>query len=426
MTSSSQDWFRKRGYLHFDEPISVKSASELVTSPTRVASHSFWPLISYEIQTVKIRKVEGSSALVKKPKNRPIAYAAHSDSHIFSYYCQMLSRLYEQKVSQNQIGDSVLAFRPLGKNNIDFAKQAFDEIKKLGDCVAIALDITKFFDNLDHRILKQQWMGLLGVAALPDDHFATYKALTRHSSVKRDNLFNKLNISVHNPRAGRRRLCTPLEFRSHVRDGNLIETNFCGKGIPQGTAISAFLSNLYMFDFDLEMNDRANKCGGKYMRYCDDILFVVPNEHESEIRSTAEGRIRDLKLEVNPDKIDVCHFNLDEHGRIHGSKSLQYLGFLFDGQRIFIRSAAFAKFSNRMKRGVSLAKLTMFSENKARAEKGLPSKDLYLRKIYARYSHLGSRNFLRYGYRAAVIMNAPNIRKQLRPLWGRLKTMIDS
>jgi len=73
-----------------------------------------------------------------------------------------------------------------------------------------------------------------------------------------------------------------------------------------------------------------------------------------------------------------------------------------------------------MRRGVSLAKQTMRSRNSMRALDGKPERDLFLKKIYTRYSHLGGRNFLRYGYKASEIMNSAAIRRQLRPLWGLL------
>jgi hypothetical protein len=142
------------------------------------------------------------------------------------------------------------------------------------------------------------------------------------------------------------------------------------------------------------------------------------------IEAFADAQIKQLKLEINPSKTDRCTFTTAS-GILLTKKPLQYLGFLFDGQRVIIRSAAFAKFSNRMKRGVSLAKQTMRSRNKAKARVGAEEQELYLRKVYSRYSHLGKRNFLRYGYKASKVLNSPAIRRQLRPLWGRLQQAID-
>ena len=415
------DWFRQRRYIHFDEPLSYKKANALVTNPEAVATHSFWPLIRFEVETFKLKKDLDTGALALKSKKREISYAAHSDSQILSYYCNQLSKRYEEEITHRGLHDVVLAFRPLGKNNIHFAKNAFDEIQARGDCSVVALDVTKFFDTISHYQMKCSWKNLIGVAELPKDHFAIFRAVTKSAVVDRDQLFKTLDISIHNPRANRQRLCNTADFRAKVRE--LITKNNKDKGIPQGTAISALLSNIYMLDFDTKAKAFAEKHGGKYMRYCDDMLFVMPPGMSSTTENFAESEIKLLKLDINPDKTDKCEFKITG-GQQTCNHPLQYLGFLFDGKKIIIRSAAFAKFSNRVKRGVSLAKQTMRSRNKLKAKRGADERALYLQKIYARYSHLGKRNFLRYGYRSADIMKSPAIRKQLKPLWPRLSKEI--
>ena len=54
--------------------------------------------------------------------------------------------------------ECILAYRSdLGKCNIQFAKEAFDQVRKRGECTAIALDIKGYFDNIDHETLKEKW-----------------------------------------------------------------------------------------------------------------------------------------------------------------------------------------------------------------------------------------------------------------------------
>src|SRR5690606_24117177 len=118
-----------------------------------------------------------------KDKVRPIAFASHVDSHIYSYYAQLLYNRYEQKIEEFGIGNSILAFRKLGKSNIDFALDAFKDIQKRGNCTAIAFDISGFFDNLDHEILKRIWCSLFDFNRMPDDHFSVFKSITKFSIV---------------------------------------------------------------------------------------------------------------------------------------------------------------------------------------------------------------------------------------------------
>lgn len=417
-------WFKIRGYLHFDSPVGYRKAEELVISPLKVAQHSFYPLIGYVIDSVKIKKDKATKCVQKKIKKRPVSYPAHKDGHIYSYYSKIISGLYEEELKKVHVSDSVFAFRQLGKSNIDFAKEAFDAIKKMGDCSVVALDITAFFDSLDHKILKQKWEKILGCGSLPDDHYAIYKSITKFSIVNKERVYQELGISKNNPKKNRRRLCTPSEFREKIRKNGLVKTNKTGKGIPQGTPISAMLSNIYMIDFDILMQEVVSEQGGKYFRYCDDMLFITPATYRDDVAGFVQSEINKLGLTIQPEKTERRTFVATPMGQ-KSDKPIQYLGFTFDGERILIRSSSLSRYSKKVKGGVKLAKNTMEKRNKKRIEKGVPEEGIYKKKIYERYSHLGKRNFITYGHKAAKIMNSKHIKKQLKPLWQRLQDEID-
>lgn len=422
------DWYRKRGYIHFDLPVGPRKARKIVESPARVAAHAFYPLISYDVVAEKISRDAASGALVKKEKSRPISYASHVDSHIYSYYARLLSEPYEKFLRQHGLEFNVLAFRSLNRSNVHFAKIAFDDIRRRGSCSAVALDVTQFFTTLDHQILKAHWSRLLDLDRLPGDHFNVYKSITRFAEVDKSAVLAALGVSRHNPKNGRRRLCEPEDFRAIVRgheSGSLIRRNDERKGIPQGTPISAVLSNIYMMDVDVAVKALVEGVGGTYLRYCDDMLVIVPTEKRGTVAGEIRKLIKDAELDLNTDKTVLVDFGLGASGRLEADKPLQYLGFTFDGQRVLIRSAAFAKYSQKMKRAVSLGKQTQRRWNRIREKNGRRPKELYRRKLYSRYSHLGKRNFLSYGFRAASIMDAPEIRGQLKPLWGRLLQEIE-
>ncbi|MFS2167674.1 hypothetical protein ACCD09_28505, partial [Variovorax sp. Varisp62] len=121
--------------------------------------------------------------LVRVSKERPISYASHVDSHIYAFYTESLNGLYEAKLQELGLEENVMAFRALGKSNVDIAKLAFDRIKSRKKSVALALDITGFFDNLDHHILKISWQNLLNLKQLPKDHFNVFKSISKYSWV---------------------------------------------------------------------------------------------------------------------------------------------------------------------------------------------------------------------------------------------------
>lgn len=409
--------------MHFDQPVGSKKAASVATSPKTVATHSFYPLIKYSVTSQKISK--SSSGIIVSKKTRPIAYAAHMDSHIYSYYAQQLSALYETKLKEYAIEDCVLAFRSLGTSNIEFAAMAFEEIRTRQSCCAVALDVSGFFDNLDHNIVKETWSLVLNKPRLPEDHHAIYKSLTKFSAVNKEKLYAEFSISSNGSKDGLRRVCNASEFRNIVRAKGLIERNKQSFGIPQGTPISALISNIYMLDFDVAAKKIVGGMGGRYFRYCDDMLFIVPTEFKDSIAGIMRMEIRKIKLDLNTKKTEIRVFKRKK-GVLQSDKPLQYLGFLFDGQRVLIRSASLARFSQRMKRGVKLAKSTMKKRNKIRVQNGQSEKTLFKRKIYMRYSHLGHRNFIRYGFRAADILKSKEIKEQLKPLWQRLVNEVET
>lgn len=431
--SELPSWYKKRNYLHFDEAINAKKASSIVTNKKIVASHAFFPFISYEFSLNKLDRDLATGCLYRKPKQREVAYSSHIDSHIYAYYSEKLSELYEEKLVKKGLDKSILAFRKLdGKSNIHFSNDAFNYIRSKGECTAVALDFSKFFDTLDHEILKQEWCNLLEEKLLPNDHYNVFKSLTKFTKVDRGLLFQEFSISPYTPKAnGRCRVCSSQDFRTIVRKKGFIQSNPNGKaGIPQGSPISALLSNIYMLSFDEKMKNYVDSINGIYFRYCDDMLFIVPSSERNNVEMYAIKEIESLVVKINNEKTEIRDFKYQngklcsfEDGKI---KPLQYLGFLFDGNSIYLRSAALARYSEKMKGGVKLAKSTMNRKNKIRAKNGeLEQTILYKRKLHRLYSYRGKRNFLSYGYRAATIMNSKSIKKQLKPLWARLKDEID-
>ena len=424
LSPTDPKWFRRRGYLHFDLPIGPRKAASIVTAPSKVARHAFYPLLNYSITAEKVAKDGSSKKLIIKEKHRPIAYAAHVDAHIYAYYSEQLTNAYEAQLAKRNLGDVVLAFRSLGKSNIDFAKQAFKAISNFGECGVVALDISGFFDNINHQILKEKWASLLGTKQLPADHYNVFKSITQHASVDRDEVYRCFGISKHNPKHDRYRICSSKDFRTVVRGGKLINKNRSGKGIPQGSPISALLSNIYLIDFDEKVKTQVDWIGGLYYRYCDDMLLIVPESSKDAMEAEVIKLITALKVEINKKKTEVVTFRY-KGTRLLANRPLQYLGFLFDGEQITIRSAALARYSQRMKRAVRRAKMTKLKRNRIKIASGQQRKPLYKRKLFEKYSHLGKRNFIRYGLRAAEKMESAAIKRQLKPLWQRLQDEID-
>lgn len=418
--------FARRSYFHFDESVSPSIARSIATDPIRVAKWGFMPMLHCKISTRKVKR-RSDGSLESKNKIRPIEYAAHKDAAIYATYGFILSRKYEEELRERGLQDVVTAFRPFSQRcNIDYAKDSFDWITQKGACTALAFDIENFFGNLDHRVLKTLWEQVLNERYLPDDHYAVYRSLTRYSYVDRSDVFKKFEISESNPRAGgRRRICTSFEFRSKVRNEGLIQVNNTGKGIPQGSPMSAVLSNIYMLDFDSDVSECVAQAGGFYRRYCDDMLCIVPSERATEIESYVVSRIVHYKLKIQEHKTKRHVFS-ERNGALVVNEPLQYLGFTFDGVRTLIRTASISRYYRKMRAGVSLAKLTKYRHNKLKKIHGEPpNHQIYRRKLNIRYSYIGRHNFISYALRASQKMNSNSIKKQIRRHWKKLNFYIN-
>lgn len=454
---NNKNWYRQRSYAHFDKPLSEKDAKELVKDPKRVSQHAFWPLIVRPIKSISRKKASGDRREIKV-KNRPIAYAAHSDSHIYAYYAQVLSSLLEKKYKADTFCDeAVLAYRVFNppKSNINFAFEAFKYIKTLSDCEVIAIDVEGFFDNLDPFLLKKSWQKLMQLENLPEDHYAVFKACTRSYGVSLPKLRD-----VFKGKARRKRgkdnavICSPSEFRSKVvpelkplqtlvSDIKGISIPSTLKGIPQGLPISAVLANLYMLNADRVLARYARKLGGRYQRYSDDILFITPIGKGCLAERAVIKKLKQLGLKIQNSKTQHAIVR-----QVRASKALEircqrtkkpvvvsYLGFDFDGNCISIRSSTISKFMFKAVRAIRRAEISAKNSKTPLKKRLLYARlttlgygQVYGSQVYAPGS-ISSKSaprlgFFKYMRRAENITMSVRVKKQIRQVENRVHRLI--
>ena len=309
-------------------------------------------------------------------KTREIRYACRLDSYIFAYYRKLLSPHYELELKGLKLAPCVTAYRKIatdngkgGKCNIHFAKEAFDRIQAFGNCLAFALDIKKFFENLDHEHLKRSWWRLLGKPKqqnrnhlLPEDHFAVFKAVTSYSYISMEETYKTLGyigeIKMQNGKTRIGYLVKRKDFPKQICSGKQFREKLASKteqhsepfGIPQGSPISDLLANIYLLDFDHEMQAMVSSLGGVYRRYSDDILIILPGlsadwqEMVQKVKGVLHANAPNLQLKE--EKTQVYSYaqkgNSQDNKKLtasKGSDGLEYLGFRYDGKRIFLRNS---------------------------------------------------------------------------------------
>lgn len=429
---------RQKKYLHFDYPLPSEKIFEYVTDVQNIEKHAFYPFIHFELSSRKIKKkgfkfIKGKKQIIiekQPPKIREIKYSSHIDGHIYSYYASLLTPNYEKLLAAFNLSDSILAFRklPNSPNNIHFANTVFDNIKQRQNCIALCFDIKRFFDELDHQILKKAWLKVLNEEVLPKDHYQVFKSITKFSYVNKKDVYQALGLSINRKHKNLKRLCTSQEFRTKIRANKLLIKPNKPLGIPQGSAISAFLSNIYMLEFDINMKNLLSKYNAKYYRYCDDILIICDSKHGLEIDLETQKEIRKLKVQIHPEKTKRVYFKngLHIYDQPHMSKQpLQYLGFIFDGKKILLRDAGLAKYSHKVMKAIKMTNKYLVKINIARMKRGEPPLERHKKHIYRRFSFIGSRNYISYALRAASIMNEPAIKAQIKPHWAKIQRHIE-
>jgi RNA-directed DNA polymerase len=466
-SSKDSKKYLKKGYTHFDLrfwfPERKDELKALLKNGLRFynkkhKTEEWWPFSPFFkilLKTPRYKYQQAEDHYDLETKIRPICFASHIDGLIFGFYAYALTQKYEAYIAKEGFSECPLAYRTNldGKCNIQFSKEVFDEIKRRGCCSAIALDIKGYFDHIDHKILKEKWIQVIG-EKLPPDQYKLYKALTVYSYVSKNSILRKYDVDL-------KKLADPPstlldlipgnkdhEKFKRLRDDRLIVTNEkpdkeTGRlfGIPQGSGMSALLSNIYLIDFDKDLNERANNEGFFYRRYCDDILIVCDSDKAEMLQKEVINKIKDeYYLEIQEKKVELTEFRQNSKGIIRAFnkkkqlkaglsdtnstnellfyKPLQYLGFEFNGQNIYIRSSSLSRYFRKMKGRIIKTVVMAYSDN------GKDSK-IWKKQIFEKYSHLGNRNFLTYAYNASKKyyknakdvekegMNSPAIRKQL-------------
>ncbi|MGV8135320.1 MAG: reverse transcriptase domain-containing protein [Mangrovibacterium sp.] len=452
------EWLKFKKYPHIGEPLTRKKdagwVKEFVTNPKKIANHKFVPLLHRTLNQRKYRPAKGApkngsgkrQRTAGEKKQRHIYFPSHLDSIIYGYYSHQLTVSYEEYLRDKPYGSVAVAYRkiPIGngrsgnKSNIEFAFEAIDFIEKNKSrkLSIIVADVTSFFDNLNHRLLHTQWKRILNTDSLPDDHYAVYKNLVAKKYVNENEIFKrfqtKLIIERFKPHDTSQKqlkrkhvgkiynmrnenvvaFCTNEEFFNEATDLIRVDKPYKNslresvgkeelKGIPQGTPISATLANIYMLDFDEQVNEAVSDTSknGYYQRYSDDLIIVCDQKDEDyfyqlildEIEVKASLNIQQKKTNIYRYELKYAKFvgGILEDGRVNPNKQLEYLGFMYDGSKVRVKTAGFSKFYRNMKKS--------FKRGAYFAKKAyIPSNSLFETRLYKRFTHLGSKRRLKW------------------------------
>jgi RNA-directed DNA polymerase len=202
---------------------------------------------------------------------------------------QVLMPIFDPDFSDHSYG-----FRP-GRSAHDAVYQIREYIQE-GYRVAVDMDLSKFFDTVNHDVLMHR--------------------VARKVRDKR-----VLRLIGKYLRAG------------VMINGRLQTTR---KGVPQGGPLSPLLANILLDDLDKELENR----GHRFARYADDFIILVKSQRAGErvMRSVQHFLEHKLKLRINEKK-----------SQVDKTDKTNFLGFTFKGTKIRWSDKAFREFKRRIK-----------------------------------------------------------------------------
>lgn len=256
--------------------------------------------IQQELSSLQYLHAQYDQFYVTDPKQRRISKATVKDRIVHQALYAVLNDILDKKFIFHSLSCRI------GKGTHVGIVQLRRMLRKVSangtrSCYALKMDIRRFFDTVDHQILK-----------------------------------NLLRRNIGDEKI--------LTITERIIDGFKIEGSTAGIGIPLGNVTSQLFANLYLHELD-----RFIKHGLKeksYLRYCDDFILAANSKSHLEglIDPIQTFLSENLRLKLHPGKMIIKKL----------TQGIDFVGYVLFPRHTLVRAKTKKRMKKRLKEAFEL------------------------------------------------------------------------
>lgn len=245
-------------------------------------------LLSFQYQHAPYRNF-----YVTDPKQRRISKAMVRDRLVHQMLYSVLNEVFDKTFIFHSLSSRIGRGTHFGVTRLQsMIRKASANATR--HCYCLKMDIKRFFDSVDHKILK---------------------CLLR-KKIWDENILKLIDIIIDSFSIGKE-----------------------GKGIPLGNVTSQIFANIYLHELDKYIKHQLRE--PYYLRYCDD--FIILSNDESHLRCLIEYirkfLLINLQVELHPKKIILRKL----------SKGIDFIGYILFANHLLVRTKTKRRMKNRLK-----------------------------------------------------------------------------
>lgn len=253
--------------------------------------------LQYELSTLQYQHGTYEHFYVSDPKQRLISKASVRDRLVHQIVYDVLNTVFDKKFIFHSLSSRLGKGTHIG---VTLLHRMMRKVSANGkqSCYALKMDIKRFFDTVNHQILK-----------------------------------TLIRKNIDDERA--------LKIVDTIIDSFKLKSGPLGAvGIPLGNATSQLFANVYLHELDDFIKQELRE--KYYLRYCDDFIILSNDENHLKclIDQIHEFLTRNLQLELHPKKLIIRKL----------SQGIDFVGYILFLHHTLVRTGTKQRMKKRLKK----------------------------------------------------------------------------